>query len=266
MWDEEIDKKIKDAADQYHPAYDDNAWNKMEQMLDKHLPRKKDRRRIIYFLPMILLLSGVIFFVVLRKETIPSAKISENTLLKNNPEKSLQEIKKSPEGTVAKPNPVQPGKSPVAGVKGENDLSKEPSANAAKPATKKIDNLTTQSTTGDIINRDTQLSSGNTSPDKRGKQTGDRSLPVEENAKINSINKNSIAEPIDQREKLTGNEIVPGNNKPLQEVNTNITKDEKETIKSEDAIKTENPKDVTHNTRKKKTRSRSSILTTTSLS
>ena len=42
MWDDEIHKKIKDAADQYHPAYDDNAWSKMEQLLDEHLPIKKD--------------------------------------------------------------------------------------------------------------------------------------------------------------------------------------------------------------------------------
>ena len=86
MWDDEINKKIKDAADQYHPAYDENAWDKMEQMLDEHLPRKKDRRRIIYFLPLILLLGGGIFFVISRKETIPSSKISEKTELKSNSE------------------------------------------------------------------------------------------------------------------------------------------------------------------------------------
>jgi len=47
MWDEEINKKIKEAADQYHPAYDEEAWGKMEKLLDKHLPQKKDWRRII---------------------------------------------------------------------------------------------------------------------------------------------------------------------------------------------------------------------------
>ena len=70
MWDEEINMKIiKDAADQYHPAYDDTAWAKMEQLLDVHLPRKKDRRRIIYFLPLVFLLAGVILFVIFHNET-----------------------------------------------------------------------------------------------------------------------------------------------------------------------------------------------------
>ena len=32
MWDDENDKRIKEAADHYHPAYDDTAWEKMEQI------------------------------------------------------------------------------------------------------------------------------------------------------------------------------------------------------------------------------------------
>jgi hypothetical protein len=251
MWDEEIDKKIKDAADQYHPAYDDNAWNKMEQMLEKHLPRKKDRRRIIYFLPMILLLSGVIFFVILRKETIPSAKISEDTLFKNNPEKSLQENQKNSSGEiVAKLNPVKPGKKLVPGVKAGNDLSKE-NVNAVTRATKKIDKLTTQSRV-DIINRNSQLRSENTYRDNQEKQRADKPVSVELNAKTNSIKKNSTVEPIDQTEKLPRKEI-PDNNNPLQEVN-NMTKDEKETIKSKEAVNVENPKNVTGNIKQKKTK------------
>ena len=47
MQSEEFDKKIKEAADHHHPAYDEKAWMKMEKLLDTHLPQKKDDRRRI---------------------------------------------------------------------------------------------------------------------------------------------------------------------------------------------------------------------------
>jgi hypothetical protein len=56
---EDFDKKIKEAADQHHPAYDEKAWRKMEKLLDEHLPQQKDdRRRILFFLLVFLLLGG----------------------------------------------------------------------------------------------------------------------------------------------------------------------------------------------------------------
>ena len=65
MPDEEmIDKIVKDAANQHHPPYDDTAWEKMEVLLDKHLPQKKDRRRPFIFLLFFLLLGGALFFTL----------------------------------------------------------------------------------------------------------------------------------------------------------------------------------------------------------
>ena len=66
MQDEEIDKLIKDAANQHHPPYDDSAWGKMEAMLDKHLPQKKDRKKPLFFLLFSLLLGGAIITGVLQ--------------------------------------------------------------------------------------------------------------------------------------------------------------------------------------------------------
>ena len=62
MPDEEIDKLIQDAASQHHPPYDDKAWDRMEVLLDKHLPKKNDRRKYIFFLLLFLLLGGAVFF------------------------------------------------------------------------------------------------------------------------------------------------------------------------------------------------------------
>ena len=66
MQDEEIDKLIKDAANQHHPPYDDSAWGKMEVMLNKHLPQKKDRKKPLLFLLFSLLLGGAIITGVLQ--------------------------------------------------------------------------------------------------------------------------------------------------------------------------------------------------------
>ncbi|HEY6064349.1 MAG TPA: hypothetical protein VIV35_12110 [Chitinophagaceae bacterium] len=56
---EEFDNKVREAADHHHPAYDENAWARMEKLLNKHLPQENDnRRRIIFFLFLFLLLGG----------------------------------------------------------------------------------------------------------------------------------------------------------------------------------------------------------------
>jgi hypothetical protein len=62
---EDLDKKIIEAAEHHHPAYNEVAWHKMGKLLDKHFPQKKDdKRRIIFFLLFSLLLSGGIFLIV----------------------------------------------------------------------------------------------------------------------------------------------------------------------------------------------------------
>lgn len=61
---EDFDKKIRDAADNHHPAYDEQAWGKMENLLDKHMPvEKEDRRRFIFFLLLFLLLGGAVLLI-----------------------------------------------------------------------------------------------------------------------------------------------------------------------------------------------------------
>ena len=59
-----MDHMIRDAAENHHPAYNDKAWDKMEKLLDKHLPEEKDRKRPLFFLLLFLLLGGAAFFAV----------------------------------------------------------------------------------------------------------------------------------------------------------------------------------------------------------
>lgn len=56
---EENDRRIQEAANQHHPAYDEKAWDKMEKLLDKHLPaEKKDKKRIVFWLFLFMLAGG----------------------------------------------------------------------------------------------------------------------------------------------------------------------------------------------------------------
>ena len=56
---EQIDKKVQEAAEKHHPAYDEKAWQKMEKLLNEHLPVKEnDRRRVFLFLLLFLLIGG----------------------------------------------------------------------------------------------------------------------------------------------------------------------------------------------------------------
>jgi len=91
MLDDENDKRIKEAAEHYHPGYDDKAWEKMEQLLDEHLPQKKERKKIFFILPSLLLVGILVFFMVMNNKKSESPNIAENLSLKNNTEKSLSE-------------------------------------------------------------------------------------------------------------------------------------------------------------------------------
>lgn len=61
---EEFDNKIREAAEHHHPVYQEDAWGKMEKMLDKHMPVEKDRkRRVFFFILFALLLGGAAWFL-----------------------------------------------------------------------------------------------------------------------------------------------------------------------------------------------------------
>jgi len=85
MLDEENDKRIKEAADHYHPEYDETAWEKMEQLLDEHLPVEKERKRIFFLLPLVLLVGSLLLLIGLynwknNKTASPPAEVSKNKI------------------------------------------------------------------------------------------------------------------------------------------------------------------------------------------
>jgi hypothetical protein len=89
---DDLDNKIKEAAEQHHPAYDENAWHKMEKLLNKHLPQANDdRRRILFILLLFLLIGGGVFIGINKpwqRNTIAQNKPGE---IINTPEQSHNE-------------------------------------------------------------------------------------------------------------------------------------------------------------------------------
>lgn len=62
---ENFDKKIKEAAEHHSSQDHEQAWEKMETLLNKHLPQKKrDNRRFLFLLFGILLLGGGAYIFV----------------------------------------------------------------------------------------------------------------------------------------------------------------------------------------------------------
>jgi hypothetical protein len=55
---EEIDNKAREAADLHHPTYHEDAWGKMEKLLDEHMPQKKEKKRRFIFWWLLPLLIG----------------------------------------------------------------------------------------------------------------------------------------------------------------------------------------------------------------
>ena len=74
-----MDDMIRQASDQHHPSYDNKAWDKMKQLLDKHLPQRKDRSGFAFFVLLGLLIGGALFvggyfFFRNKKETTASVE------------------------------------------------------------------------------------------------------------------------------------------------------------------------------------------------
>ena len=46
---EDFDMKARNANEDTFPPFEEGAWDKMELLLDQHLPQKKDKRRFFFW-------------------------------------------------------------------------------------------------------------------------------------------------------------------------------------------------------------------------
>src|SRR6188472_1521597 len=77
MQSENFDKKIKNSLSQRPPGNDIPDWDKMETLLDKHMPVKKDDRRRIFFILFSFLLLGGGAFLVWQNSSSNKKEIAE---------------------------------------------------------------------------------------------------------------------------------------------------------------------------------------------
>jgi hypothetical protein len=77
MQSESFDKKIKEAAEQHSPAPHEGAWEKMETLLDKHLPQKRKNNRTAFLLLLGFLLIGGGTFILVKKPFSNNVSITE---------------------------------------------------------------------------------------------------------------------------------------------------------------------------------------------
>ncbi len=99
MQSDDLDNEIRGLAESNEPAFDEKGWDKMELLLDKHLPQEKKRRRIYFFLLFILLVSIPGYLVLRNKFHSGNNKVQQPG--------SAENITKSPDKTSAdKKDPV----------------------------------------------------------------------------------------------------------------------------------------------------------------
>src|SRR5690606_25082759 len=83
---DELDKKIRDAADMHQPSYKEHAWANMEDLLDQHLPQKKNNYKRYFFWFLAFLVSTSLMMIWLNRDpvstqtSIPVEKIQESEI------------------------------------------------------------------------------------------------------------------------------------------------------------------------------------------
>jgi len=114
---EDFDKKVREAAEHHHPAYDEKAWDSMENLLDKHLPVEKDNRRRLFFFLLLFLLAGTGAYLWMAKPWKP-ASVADS---------SRQAIAQPPTSATAKNNDD-------AGASNDNNINIEKNNKETSPA------------------------------------------------------------------------------------------------------------------------------------
>lgn len=219
---EELNKKIKEAAEQHHPAYDEQAWKKMEKMLDKHMPQEKDRRRIIFFILFFLLIGGGVF-VAINKPWQQNSTIATN----NTSNKELKTVPSNQQQQNKEASQPTPGNSILTERDQPTQLNDGGNGMVANTT-----NQIQQPSAFKKINRNNFIAFENNADHKKQQKQSvtidDNSGPIKRDDKSleNNANKNDLAS---EKEKSTEikNDITQNNFvNPKENSSETVTKDE----------------------------------------
>lgn len=125
---EDFDQQIADAAEKHHPMYHEEAWGRMNRLLNEHLPEsRKKKRRLLLWLPLLLLLTAGGYFMLQPGNGQPGLAEKKQTGTSSSGTIS-NEAPKENKGTIPTvQQPVQPavipGKNPELPTANENNNS-----------------------------------------------------------------------------------------------------------------------------------------------
>lgn len=210
MLSEDFDKKIRDAAENHHPAYREEAWKNMSRLLGKHLPEKeKERKRFFWFF---LLFAGLLvgsLFILLPKAQKNYQVATEKTSGEFQPVLGKENEKEGSQPLSGKPNKKEEQNSTAListepeNVNGSNNNPGEPSVKKPRLSTTETLSLnytqtnypTVQKTTDSRPKMNKRSTAGNNKAKKS--PTADRSpkeslagntLPVSQGSKSSETN------------------------------------------------------------------------------
>jgi hypothetical protein len=197
---EEFNKKIREAAEQHHPAYDEEAWKKMEKLLRKHLPaEEKERRRIVFFILFFLLLGGGVFVAI-------NKPWQKNTTSAIQPPVTLPADNKQQSKSQQINSPVQPDHEGGQQSNPGTVLSKE----NRQPQQLSIDNANPQKSLVDF-----ELNSGQ-------KNINEEKAVAKQNSPLVSIGKDPSNNEVKKDEKIISNGQLTDKNSEISATTANI--------------------------------------------
>ena len=197
MQSENFDKKLKDILSQRPPGNDNPDWDKMEVLLDKHMPVEKKDRRIIFFILFSFLLLGGGVFIIWQKTSSNKNEVAEVNSPKQN---SAIEENNKPENTAT-------------------NTSSLPNNNAERSLPSPVTDPQTQVTVTDI-------------PSGKEIQTETSIAKVDKNKKINT----SVAKRTSISKQKTSNQTIDKlvkDTEPERSSIENLAKSENESTKKE---------------------------------
>lgn len=224
-----MDHIIRDAAENHHPAYNDKAWEKMEKMLDKQLPQKKDKKKYIFFLLFFLLLGGGALFTVYqlnRDEVKAPVGIAEEK--KNNGQPGNSSAVQPAEGNANggssannndAPGTNSAGKIATVPVRDTDETAlKQPPGNTGSNNNNAVrKKRTVQAGKGRSVMSMTAPGMGNEDVVVSGRKQGNKRSPINKNGK----SKKKVAITAASPETEDGNETASVPAKTVKEINKN---------------------------------------------
>ena len=88
----EYDNHLRKALQSESHEFAEGDWEEMQLLLDKHLPQKKRRRFLLFFLLLPILGAGAFLFIYSNKQQLPTEQVFANNIEKSNEKKIERSI------------------------------------------------------------------------------------------------------------------------------------------------------------------------------